>query len=318
MADQPYPVEIEAPDITPYRAGNTGIDYVTTFDSGRPGPHVLLTAVVHGNELCGAITLDFLFGNQVRPRHGKLTLAFMNFAAFDSFDVDHPAESRAVDEDFNRLWDPAVLDGPRDSLELRRARQVRSLVGEADFLLDIHSMQHTNAPLMMCGPLAKGRSLARRIGVPVHVISDRGHAAGRRMRDYGEFGDEASPRNALLIECGQHWEQSSVDVAREVTVRFLAHFDMIDDSFAAAHIPSAPPPPQKVVEVTHPITIAADRFRFNGQFTGMEVIAEGGTVIGWDGEEEILTPYDECVLIMPSRRLTKGNTAVRLGRFVAD
>ncbi len=53
-----YPIELIAPDISAYRAGNTGIDYVTTFDSGNAGPHVMISAVTHGNELCGAITLD--------------------------------------------------------------------------------------------------------------------------------------------------------------------------------------------------------------------------------------------------------------------
>jgi hypothetical protein len=29
-----------------------------------------------------------------------------------------------------------------------------------------------------------------------------------------------------------------------------------------------------------------------------------------------VTPYDDCVLIMPTRRPRRGETAVRLGRFV--
>ena len=78
MSDVTYPVNIEAPDISPYRKGNTGIDYVTTLESGASGPHVMLSAVVHGNELCGAIALDYLMQNEVRPVAGKLTLAFMN------------------------------------------------------------------------------------------------------------------------------------------------------------------------------------------------------------------------------------------------
>ncbi len=318
MAEASHAVEIEAPDITPYRAGNTGVDYITTFDSGKPGPHVMISAVVHGNELCGAITLDFLFKNQVRPRRGALTLGFMNVAAFDAFDPTRPETSRMVDEDFNRVWDAEVLEGPRHSVELRRAREVRPVLDGVDYLLDIHSMQTTNAPLMMCGPLAKGRRLAREIGFPAHVISDAGHAAGRRMRDYGAFADEASPRNALLVECGQHWEKSSVEVAGETAVRFLAHFGMLDGDLVSRFLAAAPPPPQTVIEVTEPVTVTADKFRFTGKFTGMEVIEKAGTVIGWDGGREIRTPYDRCVLIMPSRRLTKGNTAVRLGRFVAD
>jgi predicted deacylase len=63
MTDNPYPVNLEAPDISPYRTGNTGVDYVHTFESGKPGPHVMVSAVVHGNELCGAIALEFLLQN---------------------------------------------------------------------------------------------------------------------------------------------------------------------------------------------------------------------------------------------------------------
>jgi hypothetical protein len=48
----------------------------------------------------------------------------------------------------------------------------------------------------------------------------------------------------------------------------------------------------------------------------MEVIARAGTVIAHDGAQAVATPYDNCVLIMPSMRLRKGETAVRLGRVV--
>ena len=61
MAKRDFPIEVTAPDIAPYRAGNTGIDYVTSFDSDRPGPHAMINAVTHGNEICGAIALDHLF-----------------------------------------------------------------------------------------------------------------------------------------------------------------------------------------------------------------------------------------------------------------
>ncbi len=311
-----FPVEIEPPDIAAFREGNTGVDHVITFDSGRAGPHAMLTAVVHGNELCGAIVLDWLLRLEVRPRLGKLTLAFVNTRAYERFDPDNPSASRFVDEDFNRLWSHEVLDGPRDSVELRRARELRPVVDQVDVLLDIHSMQQCNVPLMMCGPLAKGRDLALTLGAPKHVVADAGHAAGRRMRDYGAFGDPASARNALLVECGQHWERSSVDVARDVAVRFLAHLGMVDEDFFREHVRPAASP-QRVVEVVGPVTIATDRFRFVDEFRGMEVIPRAGTVIGYDGDQEVRTPFDECVLIMPSLRRRKGESAVRLGRYVS-
>ena len=45
--------------------------------------------------------------------------------------------------------------------------------------------------------------------------------------------------------------------------------------------------------------------------------AIAGTVMAHDGEEPIVTPYDDCVLIMPSRRRQRGQTAVRFGRYIA-
>jgi predicted deacylase len=310
-----YPIELSPPDISPYRRGNTGVEYVTRFDSGVAGPHALITALVHGNELCGALALDFLFKAGIRPRQGILTLAFCNVAAFSNFDRAKPTSSRFVDEDFNRLWSPEVLDGSRSSVELTRARELRPVVAAADYLLDIHSMQHATAPLLLCGPLEKGRRFAREIGYPEIVVSDQGHAAGRRMRDYGDFGDPASPRNALLIECGQHWERSSADVAKEMALRFLAQLRMLEPTVITQHLPK-PPPPQKVIEVTEAVTIRSESFRFDADYKGLEVIPRRGTEIARDGDKPVVTPYDECVLIMPSRRLTKGQTAVRLGRYL--
>lgn len=315
MPQDIYPIELKAPDIAAYRAGNTGVEYVTTFDSGQPGPHVMIAAVTHGNELCGAIALDFLFGNNVRPVRGKLTLGFNNIAAFNKFDPANPTTSRFVDEDFNRVWAEAVLDGPRDSVELRRARQIRPIVDTVDYLFDIHSMQHKTVPLLLSGPLEKGRQLARAMAYPEIVVSDQGHAAGKRLRDYRFFGDGTDKRNAMLIECGQHWERNSVEVAIESTLRFLKHTDIIDPAFIARHSKKADVP-QKVIEITDAITVASEDFQFVQDFKGMEVIARKGTVLGRDSGRDVLTPYDNCVLIMPSRWLTKGQTAVRLGRFV--
>ena len=82
---------------------------------------------------------------------------------------------------------------------------------------------------MICGPLEKGIRFAFDVGIPEHVVSDTGHANGTRMRDYGGFGDPASPKNALLVECGQHWEQSSRAIAIETMYRFLHAAGLADE-----------------------------------------------------------------------------------------
>jgi predicted deacylase len=313
-----YPVELSPPDIEPYRAGNTGVEYVTTYDSGVSGPHVLVTALTHGNEICGAIALDRLFCAGLRPRQGKLTLAFGNVAAYRSFNPRYPVASRFVDEDFNRLWDEATLDGSRQSIELSRARVLRRFVDAAHFLLDIHSMQHATAPLMLAGTLARSVALARRVGIPELIMCDTGHAAGKRMRDYGPFGDAASARTALLIEAGQHWQRRTAEAATDVMLRFLIALGTLthDDAAPISGSDFDAQPPQRVIEVTEAVTIASDRFEFADDFRGLEVLTPKGTLIGRDGGREVRTPYDDCVLIMPSRRSGRGQTAVRLGRYV--
>lgn len=310
-------VEIAAPDIEAYRAGNTGVPYVASFDSGSPGPHVMVTALVHGNELCGAHALAFLFDRGIKPKRGRLSLGFCNVEAFLRFDPANPAVSRYVDEDFNRVWDPPVLDGSRTSVELRRARELRPFIDTVDLLLDVHSMQTATAPLMLAGPLDKGTALSRRVAVPELVVVDEGHKAGRRLRDYGGFGDPASAKNALLVECGQHWIKPTVEVAIDTTLRFLIAAGAVDEAEIAQHRALAPPPRQRVIRVTEAVTVATPDFAFTQEFIGLEVIPAAGTVIARDGTREVRTPYADCVLIMPSKRLVPGLTAVRLGRFVA-
>jgi predicted deacylase len=318
VSDLTYKVELTPPDIEPYRAGNTGVDYVTTFAAPAPGPHVMVAALTHGNEICGAIALDRLFRAGVRPRRGQLTLAFDNVAAYREFNPRYPIASRYVDEDFNRLWSPATLDGPRRSVELERARALRPIVDAADFLLDLHSMQYATAPVMLAGLLGRSRDLARRVGIPELIMCDAGHAAGPRMRDYGGFGDPAAAKTALLIECGQHWERRAAEVATDVMLRFLIAVGSVEpDDVAAIGGPDfAAQPRQRVIEVTEAITISGDHFDFAGDYRGLEVIEKKGSLIGLDGGREVRTPYDNCILIMPSRRLVRGQTAVRLGRFV--
>ena len=319
MPEPSNTIELTPPDIEPYRAGNTGVEYVTTFDSGSAGPHVLVTALTHGNEICGAIALDRLFRAGLRPKQGKLTLAFDNVAAYRSFDRRAPTASRFVDEDFNRLWAPATLDGSRQSTELARARALRPFVDAADFLLDIHSMQYATAPLMLAGTLERSVMLARRVGIPELIVCDAGHAAGPRMRDYGGFGDPGSSKTALLIEAGQHWERRAAEVATDVLLRFLVILGALsrDDAQAIAGSEFDHHPRQRVIQVTEAVTITGENFEFVQDFRGLEVLPQKGTLIGREDGREVRTPYDDCVLIMPSRRLVKGQTAVRLGRYTA-
>jgi hypothetical protein len=169
---------------------------------------------------------------------------------------------------------------------------------------------------MVCGMLDKGAEFARRVGVPADLLIDTGHPAGLRMRDRGGFGDPASPKNALLIEAGQHWEKSSVDVALDTTLRFLQVTGTVAPAWTQPRLRVNPPAEQRVVRVTEPITALSASFRFARPWKGLEIVAQAGTVVASDGDKVWRTPYDDCVLVMPSTAHVKpGNTMVRLGRY---
>jgi predicted deacylase len=309
-------IELTPPEIARYQAGNTGIPFVTTHESGRPGPHVMVCALMHGNEISGAYALDHLHRHDVRPVYGQLSLVFANVAAYGLFDRGNPYAARFVDEDMNRLWNPETLSRDFRSVERVRARALRPLIDRVDHLLDLHSMLTGVQPLLLCGPSEKGRAFARRLASPATIVADSGHADGTRLRDYGRFNTPGDPRTSLLAECGPHWHTGTAEMAIDTAYRFLLATGTIAAETATAHLgPTAPP--DQWVEVTHRFVPQTDNATFVRPFTGLETIPDAGTVFARDGNREIVTPFDNCVLIMPARRLAKGQTGVRLGRWCA-
>jgi len=313
----PPKIEIDFPDLSRWAKGNTGIPYVWRFESRRAGPGLSIQALTHGNEVCGAIALCALLDADFRPSRGAVTLVFANVDAYFAFDASDPFASRCLDEDLNRVWTADVLDGKRQSRDLTRARALRPVYDGTDYLLDLHSMTDPCPPLALAGRQRKGLELAYGVGIPEHVVIDAGHKAGRRLRDYAFFDDPADPRSALLIECGQHWERSSPAIAMQTTLRFLRHFGMASPDFLEARLDPAPLRPQRAIEITDVVTIDSDDFNFAIPVAGLDVVAKRGTLLARDGSSEIRTPYDHCVLVMPARRPRRGETAVRLGRFVS-
>lgn len=312
--------ELAQPDITDWRAGNTGVEGVWQFDSGRPGRHVMISALVHGNELCGAWALKGLLDAGVRPAQGRLTVVFANLAAFDRFDATNHDASRFVDEDLNRQWSIERMEEPT-SRERQRAAALRPFVEQADWLLDIHSMHERAAPLLLTGMQPRNQALARAMGNPEHIVVDAGHKDGVRMRDFGRFGlpdNQAPETRSLLVECGFHGDPSSRDVAHDMCARFLVASELLSQAEVDAALPGWTLPPavqQWALEVTGPVVARSAGFRFHQPFQGLECIATGGTVIGDNDGEPVTTPYDDCVLVMPSvRQARAGVTVVRFAR----
>ena len=320
MTTRPEPAfEVLPRDLSPYKKGNTGIDYVHRFESGQAGPHVLINALTHGNEFCGMVAATHLLDTGVRPKIGTLTVSFSNVEAYESFDPAHPFESRQLVHNFNRIWSNAWLDGLEDSPELRRARLMRPAIAAADHILDIHSTSQDVVPFWVYKPFARNSDVALAIGQPsVHMVMPGGMSSGAPLMEYGEHGkspEQGSRKGAsMVVECGQHFKRASSDLATAVTLDFLAHFGLIDPRIGASSTP-ATQPQQTRLELLHTHVIKTTDFAHVRPLLGFEVFAKG-ELIATDGAEEIRAPCDDCTVMMPARTAIVGREGLYLTRPV--
>lgn len=311
---------LPCPDITHWRAGNTGTEGVWHFDSGKPGRHVMLSALVHGNEICGAWALKGLLEAGVRTSNGTLTLAFCNLAAFDRFDSTNHDASRFVDQDMNRQWSVERLQDA-STQERRRGAALRPFIERAEWLLDLHSMHERGAPLLLTGPHARNVELAKELRAPMHIVVDTGHADGVRMRDFGQFGQpdgNACNIRSLLIECGFHGDESSRLVAQDQCVRFLAASGVVDKALLLDLLPSwflPDAPRQLALYVEGAVVAKSEHFKFVEGLEDLQLFPKAGTLVGDNDGEPVVTPFENCVLVMPStRQARKGVTVVRFAK----
>ena len=301
--------EVLPRDLSPYRAGNAGVDYVHRFESGRPGPHVLVNALTHGNEFCGMVAACHLLDTGVRPLKGTLTVSFANVAAYESFDAARPFDSRQLVHNLNRIWSADWLDGQEDSPELRRARALRPVVAAADHVLDLHSTSQPVQPFWVYPQSDRNGAAALAIGRPaVHLVMPQGLGSGTPLIQHGRLGSADGTGVALVAECGQHFLQASSDLAIEVALDFLAHFGLVERA-----APVAPRAPQRRVELLQTCMVTNADFRFTRPLIGFETFAKGA-LIATQGADEIRAPCDDCTVLMPTREPIVGREGVYLAR----
>jgi predicted deacylase len=305
-------IEVMPRDLSAYRQGNVGVDFVHRFDSGVPGPHVLVNALTHGNEFCGMVAACHLLDTGVRPLRGTLTVSFANVAAYETFDPTKPFDSRQITHNFNRIWSEEWLDGTQDSVELRRARAMRAVVAQADHILDIHSTSQDVVPFWVYPAFARNARAASALASPaVHLVMPQGLGSGTPVIQHGRHGQADSNAGvAVVVECGQHFKQSTADLAIQVTLDFLGHFGLMDRTESAA------PAPRRF-ELLRTHVVAHADFRFTRPVIGFETFAKG-ELIAVDGEQPIHAPCDDCTLFMPTREPVVGREGVYLTRPLAD
>lgn len=317
VVDPPdYPLELAWVDLAAYRQGNTGIAHVHSFDSGVPGPHVMVNALTHGNELCGMHVVRRLLDAGIRPRAGRLTLSFANVAAYDRFSAD-ALQWRFVDRDFNRLWHDDLLAQDHASVEARRAHAMAPLLRTVDRLLDLHSTWHAVLPFFVMSRLPRVRRWADQLALPARqLLLPAFRHEGYHMIDYGAFADPDADAIALIAECGQHFAASSAQTAWQVTIRFLQACGCVGDLDALTLGPeSAQAQSIERYEIVQPVIAATDDLRLTCSYAGFVAFPAGG-VAAYDGETAVVAPFDGAVVLAPRPLPRAGQQAFAWGRQV--
>jgi len=140
---------------------------------------------------------------------------------------------------------------------------------------------------------------------PIHLVMPAGLGSGTPLIQHGLHAGADAPGAAVVVECGQHFKQSAADLATEVTMRFLAHFGLVERA------PAAPPAPQQRYELLQTHIIQSEDFRFVRPLIGFETFAKG-ELIANNGPDEIRAPCDDCTVFMPAQKVIVGREAVYL------
>jgi len=240
-------------------AAGTGLLRWQRFVSLEPGPRLIVTGAVHGNETAGTrgierVLIEIERGEVPIVRGSVTFLPIANPLAYAK-------GQRFGDRNLNRRLLPTAE--PHDN-EDRIANVLCPLLAEHDVLLDLHSFLSPGEPFVLRGPAdnvgplepfahaAAEARLCAHLGVR-RVVDGwmEAYAAGvarrRRLRLTPEAVNEdpaygigtteymrTTGGYAVTLECGQHDDPAGPDVARQAVRQALALLGIAD-------LPLAPP-----------------------------------------------------------------------------
>jgi succinylglutamate desuccinylase len=296
------------------------------YTSGEPGPLLIVTAGVHGNEPAGVLALGRVMKRlqELAPRmRGELVAFAGNRAALGR-------GVRFVDDDFNRIWSAESVRAMRSTPHERRNSEQReqaelldALEGEIArpharvILLDLHSTSAGGPPFSLMGDTLQNRKIAFALGVPV-LLGLEENIDGTLLEYFGERGF-----TSLVLEGGQNQDPATVDHHESavwlvlVAAGLLERAQVPDCDAHRARLHGAGARLPKVVEVLHRHGLEeGEAFRMLPGLANFQTVARGRLLAhsGARAERQVTAPFSG-VLLMP-RYQGQGLDGFFLGRRV--
>ena len=256
------------------------------YKASRSGPHRLIFLVVHGNEICGVKA--FLRLEKQIPimlTSGSLEVIIANPAAF-------LIKSRSFNKDLNRSF----LDKTLNSYESKRCELLKRSLLRADLFLDVHSTSAAGPAFILPGLYGDQLAESMPVDLVIKNLAQQCHGTTISVADKHKV-------RSIVVECGQHQDESAIDVAVECMTALIKQ-NSADPTGSASSS-------KKIL--TCPQSIVADKgFEFVSKVSFMQRFAEG-ELIARSNTREIRCPYPQAYIIMPNADPKEGEEAFYWG-----
>jgi predicted deacylase len=203
------------------------------YDSGFPGPRLLIIGCIHGREVCGYNAMmrlcEMLDNNEIQLKCGTLALIpKCNPPAFD-------ARVRDVNVNLGRI---IGKHEKFESYEYEIAGQIAAAIEECDYLLDIHSFVNVGGAPFVFQDYDDAASLSAALIFGLPVI--KGWPELYQDSDEKKVGDAGFYANRfgkipVTVECGTNGSKAADGVAACAIMKMLVFLGMLDGHSANAN-----------------------------------------------------------------------------------
>ncbi|MCA8940963.1 MAG: succinylglutamate desuccinylase/aspartoacylase family protein [Planctomycetes bacterium] len=276
-----------------------------TYETGRPGPTMLIQGGIHGNEPAGVHALNRVLERLTSERlevHGKFVAIAGNLGALERGE-------RFLDRDLNRLWSASTVqhleaqDPAHDCTEDREQRELISVYQDVQrqargpvVFIDLHSSSADGPPFTCLADTLANRNIAA--AVPVPMILGLEESIDGAVMDYFTYRGLV----AFAIEGGRHEEPSTVDnleAAIWITLVTAGFLEPDQTDLAKHHETlrrsSAGAPP--VVEITYRHVLRpTDKFSMQPGFTSFQRV-ERNSLLAHDHTGPVFAPQGGRILL---------------------
>ncbi|WP_288192285.1 succinylglutamate desuccinylase/aspartoacylase family protein [uncultured Phyllobacterium sp.] len=282
-----------------------------TFHGMKPGPRLIVTGSVHGNEPAGPYAISRLI-SEFRTGQRELECGQVTFVPVVN-GLAFRKNTRIGDRNFNRNLAESAM--PQDN-EDRVANVMCPLLRAHDVLIDLHSFSSEGEAFALIGPRdnngslepfaheAAENTLAKALDLPlvVHGWLPAHEKALKQKRDAGVteglsslhgIGTTEFMRFAggygVTVECGQHLDPKGPQVGYDCVVNGMASLGLIADARPQAQTP-------RVLEICDAILADHDEDHLVKQFAAGEPVNKGELIGRRADGSEILMPYDGAII----------------------